>query len=103
MPKLQVTAIAPPSITSDNPLIYQPPDLSKSTLLGRLAIAGGSLGFGALILMASAWAVQSRIRYFTVDNAVFDTKTVELRSPQDGSIVEFNVKPGSEVEFLNKK
>ncbi len=103
MPEPQVKPSVSPSIASRNSSIYQSPDLSKSTLLGRLTIAGGSLGFGALILMASAWAVQSRIRYFTVDNAVFDTKTVELRSPQDGSIVEFNVKPGSEVEFLNKK
>jgi multidrug resistance efflux pump len=96
MPELQVTPIVPSSITS-NPSIYQPPDLSKSTLLGRLAIASGSLGFGALVLTASAWAVQSRMLYFTVDNAVVNAKTVELRSPQEGSIVEFNVKPGSEV------
>ena len=96
MPELQVTPIVPSSITS-NPSIYQPPDLSKSTLLGRLAIAGGSLGFGVLVLTASGWAIQSRMLYFTVDNAVVNAKTVELRSPQEGSIVEFNVEPGSEV------
>ena len=97
MPELQVTPIVPSSIASKNSSIYQPPDLSKSTLLGRLAIAGGSLGFGALVLTASAWAVQSRMHYFTVDNAVVNAKTVELRSPQEGSIVEFSVEPGSEV------
>ena len=97
MPDLQVRPIVPSSIASKDSSIYQPPDLSKSTLLGRLTIAGGSLGFGALILTASGWAVQSRMRYFTVDNAVVNAKTVELRSPQDGSIVEFNVEPGSEV------
>ena len=96
MHELQETPIVPSSITS-NTSIYHPPDLSKSTLLGRLAIASGSLGFGALVLTASAWAMQSRMLYFTVDNAVVNAKTVELRSPQEGSIVEFNVKPGSEV------
>ena len=97
MPELQVRPSLPPSIESKNSSIYQPPDLSKSTLLGRLAIAGGSLGFGALVVTASAWAVRSRILYFTVDNAVVNAKTVELRSAQEGSIIEFNVQPGSEV------
>ena len=97
MHHLQETPIVLSSIAPKDSSIYQPPDLSKSTLLGRLAIAGGSLGFGALVLTASAWAMQSRMIYFTVDNAVVNAKTVELRSPQEGSIVEFNVKPGSEV------
>ena len=97
MHKLQETPIVQPSIASKNSSIYQPPDLSKSTLFGRLAIASGSLGFGVLVLTASGWAIQSRMLYFTVDNAVVNAKTVELRSPQEGSIVEFNVEPGSEV------
>ncbi len=97
MHELQETPIVPSSIAPKNSSIYHPPDLSKSTLLGRLVIAGGSLAFGALVLTASGWAVQSRMRYFTVDNAVVNAKTVELRSPQEGSIVEFNVEPGSEV------
>ena len=98
MTQLQVTPIAPsPSITDEKLPTYQAPDLSKSTPLGRLTIAGGSLGFGVLVLTASGWAVQSRVNYFTVDNAIINAKTVELRSPQEGSIVEFNVQPGSEV------
>ena len=98
MTQLQVPPIAPsPSITDEKLPTYQAPDLSKSTPLGRLTIAGGSLGFGVLVLTASGWAVQSRVNYFTVDNAIINAKTVELRSPQEGSVVEFNVQPGSEV------
>ena len=72
MPELQVRLSLPPSIESKNSSIYQPPDLSKSTLLGRLAIAGGSLGFGALVVTASAWRWCFKAIFKAIGFSIYD-------------------------------
>lgn len=78
--------------------LYQAPDLSQSTIWGRVAIAGGTVGFGGLVLTLGAMATQYRLNYFSVDNAIVNGQTIEVRSPIEGSISSFEVKPGSEVQ-----
>ena len=84
-------------ITVSDVVQYHPPDLSRSTIWGRVAITGGALGFGLSVLGVSAASVYYRLNYFTVDNAVVNGQTIELRSPIDGTVSTFETQPGRVV------
>ncbi len=85
-------------IASPKVIHYKAPDLSRSTIWGRLAVTGGSLGFGVAVLGISAASFQYRLSYFSVENAIINGSTIDLRSPADGSISAFEVKTGQEVQ-----
>ena len=85
-------------ITVSDTIQYNPPDLSQSTIWGRVAITGGALGFGLSVLGVSAASVYYRLNYFSVDNAVVNGQTIELRSPIDGTVSAFDAQPGRVVD-----
>ena len=85
-------------ITVSDVVEYNPPDLSHSTIWGRVAITGGALGFGLSVLGVSIASVHYRLNYFSVDNAVVNGQTLELRSPIDGVVSAFDAQPGRVVD-----
>jgi multidrug resistance efflux pump len=88
----------PIELSEIDPTSYQSPDLSKSTIVGRLAVTGGSLVFGTLVLSVTVVAAQHRLNYFTVDNALVNGPTIVLRSPIDGTLATFVAQTGQAVE-----
>jgi membrane fusion protein, multidrug efflux system len=82
-------------------LQYQAPNLSQGSNLERLAMATGSIGFGALVITIAVLSVQSRMSYITVENGIVNAKTMEVQSTLEGNITAFNVQPGATIKAGN--
>jgi membrane fusion protein, multidrug efflux system len=106
MPQLKVRPPQPidPSVRALPEAIelqYQAPNLSQGSNLERLAMATGSIGFGALVITIAVLSVQSRMSYITVENAIVNAKTMEVQSTLEGNITAFNVQPGATIKAGN--